>query len=103
VFIVGVYHMANVRVVVVRRRVVVSGRVQGVFFRVSCRDQARLLGVSGWVGNRPDGGVEGVFEGDRAAVDSLVGWCRNGPRGAHVTGVEVIEEPVQGEQGFAVH
>jgi len=89
--------------VVVRWRVVVSGRVQGVFFRASCRDQARLLGVNGWVRNRSDGRVEGIFEGDRAAVESLVGWCRNGPRGAHVSGVEVIEEPVQGEQGFAVH
>ena len=64
---------------VIRRRVVAHGRVQGVFFRDSCRRQASVHGVSGWVTNREDGAVEAVFEGDPAAVQALVEWTRRGP------------------------
>jgi acylphosphatase len=85
-----------------RARVRVRGAVQGVFFRVETRDRARSLGISGWVWNRPDGTVEAVFEGDPERVESMIDWCRRGPRGADVDEVEVSEENPQGEEGFAV-
>jgi acylphosphatase len=85
-----------------RAHVVVSGRVQGVFFRGDARDRARSLGVSGWVTNRRDGTVEAVFEGRRDAVESMVSWCRRGPAGASVDDVQVAWEDPRGEDGFAV-
>jgi acylphosphatase len=87
---------------VIRRRVVVRGRVQGVFFRDSTRERARSRGVAGWVANRSDGAVEAVFEGEPEAVESLVAFCRAGPGGAEVEDVEVGEEPVEGLEGFRV-
>jgi acylphosphatase len=87
---------------VVRARVVVSGRVQGVFFRDETRRRARSLGVSGWVANRPDGTVEAVFEGPREAVESMVGWCGRGPSGARVDDVQTAWEDPRGDEGFAV-
>ena len=86
----------------VRRRVVVHGRVQGVFFRDSCERMASSAGVSGWVRNRNDGAVEAVFEGDPDAVERMVGWARQGPRRADVDRVEVSEEEPVGESGFRV-
>jgi acylphosphatase len=86
----------------VRRRVCVSGRVQGVWFRESCRDRAQAAGVGGWVRNRDDGRVEVVLEGAPAAVDEVVAWCREGPRRARVDRVEVTDEAPVGEQGFRV-
>ena len=86
----------------VRRRVRVSGRVQGVFFRDSCRRQAVAASVAGTVRNLPDGGVEAVFEGAPAAVEELITWCRRGPRLAEVTSVEVVSEPPEGVTGFSV-
>ena len=86
----------------VRRRVVVSGRVQGVFFRDACRRAARTERVTGWVTNRPDGQVEACFEGDEDAVARLVAWCRQGPAGAHVTGVEEVDEEPVGDTGFLI-
>jgi acylphosphatase len=86
----------------VRRRVVVSGRVQGVWFRDSCRRQAELEGLAGWVRNLPDGRVEAVFEGEAPAVDSLVHWCREGPRLAQVSDVQQFDEDPQGETGFVI-
>ncbi|HEX2415572.1 MAG TPA: acylphosphatase [Thermoleophilaceae bacterium] len=86
----------------VRRRVVVHGRVQGVFFRDSTRRQADSLGVAGWVRNRPDGTVEAVFEGEPDAVEQMVGWARRGPRGAEVTRVEANGEAPEGLRGFDV-
>lgn len=87
---------------VVRRRVVVRGRVQGVFFRDSCRREARRRGLAGWVSNRPDGAVEAVFEGEPEAVTALVDWCERGPRGADVDGVDAREEEPEGLSGFDV-
>jgi len=87
---------------VTRRRVIVRGRVQGVFFRDSTSRRARSLGVAGWVTNRSDGAVEAVFEGSPDAVDSMVGFCRSGPRGADVDEVEVSEEAVEGLGGFSI-
>jgi acylphosphatase len=86
----------------VRRRVIVHGMVQGVFFRDSTRRRAASLGVAGWVRNRPDGTVEAVFEGERGAVEELVDWARRGPRGAAVERVEQTEEPPEGLRGFQV-
>ena len=86
----------------IRRRVVVSGRVQGVFFRDSCRREAVAAGVAGWVRNRRDGRVEAVFEGSPGAVERLVAWCRAGPPRAHVDALEVHDEEPVGETGFAV-
>jgi len=82
--------------------VVVDGWVQGVFFRDTCRRMAASAGVGGWVRNRPDGRVEAWFEGDPMAVERLVEWCRQGPPGARVTGIEVTREAPAGERGFRV-
>jgi acylphosphatase len=84
----------------IRRHLWVSGRVQGVWFRGSCTDQANALGVSGWARNLPDGRVEVVAEGDPEAVDKLVEWCRQGPPGAIVTGVDVQMERPEYLAGF---
>lgn len=87
---------------IVRRHVLVSGRVQGVWFRDTCRDRARELGVAGWVRNLDDGRVEGAFEGPSAAVDRLVAWCHEGPSRARVDAVEVRSETPEGLAGFRV-
>ena len=86
----------------IRRRVLVHGLVQGVFFRDSTRRLAQRHGVAGWVANRPDGAVEAVFEGEADAVERLVAFSRAGPRGAQVQSVEVSEEEPEGLRGFAV-
>lgn len=87
---------------VVRQRVLVSGRVQGVFFRDSCQRMAVAHGVAGWVRNRGDGRVEAVFEGAAEGVERLVAWVRHGPPEAQVTGVETQVEPPEGLTGFAI-
>jgi acylphosphatase len=86
----------------VRRRVIVRGNVQGVFFRDSCRREARSRGVTGWVTNRSDGAVEAVFEGDPDAVAALVEFCRRGPRGADVGSVEETSEEPEGLTDFRI-
>ena len=86
----------------IRRRVVVSGRVQGVFFRDSVRRIAASRGVAGWVRNNPDGTVEAVFEGEAEAVSAVLAFCREGPRGAIVEQVEESDEEPQGETGFRI-
>lgn len=86
----------------VRKRVVVHGRVQGVFFRDTTRRIAADRGVSGWVRNNADGTVEAAFEGEPGAVDSMVAFMREGPRGAGVANVEVFEEEPEGTTGFSV-
>jgi acylphosphatase len=82
--------------------VVVHGHVQGVFFRDSIRRLAEREGVRGWVRNRNDGAVEAAFEGSPAAVERLVRFCREGPRGARVDAVESFDEPAEGGSGFSV-
>jgi acylphosphatase len=84
------------------RRVVVRGVVQGVGFRYAVRERARSRGLAGHVRNRPGGEVEATFEGEAAAVDSLVDFCRRGPHGAEVTDVQVDEVPPAGRMGFEV-
>lgn len=85
-----------------RKRVVVHGRVQGVFFRDTCRRMAVAEGVGGWVRNREDGAVEAVFEGEGQAVGRMVAWARVGPRYARVERVEVFEESPEGLARFEV-
>ena len=86
----------------IRRRAVVHGRVQGVFFRDTARRHADSRGVSGWISNRPDGAVEAVFEGEPDAVELMLRFCREGPRGATVERVDVTEEEPEGLSGFAI-
>jgi acylphosphatase len=86
----------------IRRRVTVYGRVQGVFFRDSCRSEARAAGVHGWVRNEPDGSVVAVFEGEPEAVARLCRWCETGPSHARVSRVDVVEEPPEGLRSFDV-
>jgi acylphosphatase len=87
---------------VIRKRVVVRGRVQGVFFRDSVRGRARAHGVAGWVSNRADGAVEVILEGERDAVEWVLRFCRKGPPRADVKEIEVSEEEPEGISGFAI-
>lgn len=86
----------------IRRRVVVHGRVQGVFFRDSARERARAHGVAGWVANRPDGTLEAVLEGEPGAVERVVRFLETGPPRADVERVEVSDEEPEGLSGFSV-
>lgn len=86
----------------VARRVVVHGSVQGVFFRDTTRRRAETRGVGGWVRNRPDGTVEAQFEGKPAAVESMVAFAHEGPRGARVERVEVEDVAPEGAAGFEI-
>ncbi|HYZ93665.1 MAG TPA: acylphosphatase [Actinomycetota bacterium] len=85
-----------------RAHVLVSGSVQGVNFRWYTTQHARRLGVGGWIRNTPDGRVEAVFEGDAQPVEELVEWCRQGPRHARVTSVDVNWEEPEGLYEFDV-
>jgi acylphosphatase len=82
---------------VITKRLVIHGRVQGVYFRDSMRQQARQLGVTGWVRNRPDGTVEATVQGEPEAVTTIIEWARQGPTTAKVTEVKV--EEAQGQFG----
>ena len=86
----------------IRRHVIASGHVQGVFFRGTTQAEARLHGVDGWVRNRRDGTVEAVFEGAPAAVEAMLEFCRRGPRWARVDALDVTEEPPEALRGFEV-
>ena len=86
----------------IRKRVIVHGRVQGVFFRDTTRRTAESRGVTGWVRNNPDGSVEAVFEGPDGAVDAMVRFSREGPRGAMVERMEVRDEEPEGLTGFRI-
>jgi acylphosphatase len=85
-----------------RVRVKISGRVQGVFFRTSCADQADGLGLSGWIRNSSEGGVEAVFEGGDAEIEAILAWCRTGPPHATVDRLAVWEEAPTGAEGFRI-
>ncbi|NNL76736.1 MAG: acylphosphatase [Desulfobacterales bacterium] len=87
----------------VRAHAIISGRVQGVFFRVETQRAANGIGVSGWVRNRSDGTVEAVFEGDRTRIDAVLEWCQEGPPHANVVDVNVTWDDYTGEfQGFEI-
>jgi acylphosphatase len=81
----------------VRVHVIVSGRVQGVFFRSETQDEAMNLSLTGWVRNLPDGKVEAVFEGEKYKVEKLIEFCKHGPPDAIVTKVQVLWEDYTGE------
>ena len=85
-----------------RVHVQVRGRVQGVFFRASCVERARAVGVAGWVRNTLDGDVEAEFEGDADAVAAMIAWCREGPASAVVDHVDVRDAAPIGEESFRV-
>jgi acylphosphatase len=87
---------------VIRRRVVIAGRVQGVGYRVSCARAAQAAGLASSVRNLPDDRVEAVFEGPSDAVEDLVAWCRRGPNAARVRAVTISEEPLTGVTGFQI-
>ena len=80
-----------------RLRVLITGRVQGVFFRASTRDEARARGLAGWARNLPDGRVEALFEGDKRMLENMLVWCRKGPPYAYVDYVEEDWQPYQGD------
>lgn len=86
----------------VARRLVISGGVQGVGFRESCRRAAAKAGIDGWVRNRSDGTVEAWLEGESEAVARVVAWCRHGPSWSAVEAVDVAEEVPVGAEGFRV-
>jgi acylphosphatase len=86
----------------IRRRLVVHGRVQGVFFRDGTREAAEQAGVAGWATNRPDGTVEIVLEGPAHAVEQVVAFARTGPTRARVQRVEESEEAPEGLTGFRI-
>ena len=88
--------------VVIRRRVSVRGHVQGVFFRETTRRRAVTAGIAGWVANTPEGAVEAVLEGEREAVEAVVAFMREGPRGARVDWVDVVSEKPEDLSGFEV-
>ena len=85
-----------------RKRVIVHGNVQGVFFRDSTRRLAAQHGVAGWVRNNPDGSVEAVFEGDPSDVEQLIRFARKGPRGAQVERVDIFDEGPEGLNDFVI-
>ena len=86
-----------------RARILITGLVQGVFFRREITDHARRLGISGWVKNLQDGGVEALGEGEKARLDELIRFCHVGPRGAIVRRVEVEWSDYSGEfRGFRI-
>ncbi len=80
-----------------RVHVLIDGRVQGVFFRSSTRDEAQVRGLVGWARNLPDGRVEALFEGDKRVVEEMLKWCHQGPPYAYVDRVEVEWQPYQGD------
>lgn len=87
----------------VRRKLIISGHVQGVFFRDSCRQMAREQAISGSAHNLPDGRIEIHLEGYKPAVDRVIAWCRLGPPMAEVEKVEVYEERPVGQNGFSIN
>jgi acylphosphatase len=80
-----------------RAHVLVSGRVQGVYYRSNAEDVARGLGLTGWIRNRPDGNVEAVFEGEEKAIEDMIAWCHKGSPSSRVDKVEVAWETPTGE------
>ncbi|MGD9363394.1 MAG: acylphosphatase, partial [Desulfobacterales bacterium] len=87
----------------VRVHAIISGRVQGVFFRMETKQAADRLGVFGWVRNRRDGTVEALFEGDRDRVDAVLEWCKEGPGHAQVSDIKLDWEDYAGEfSGFGI-
>ena len=83
----------------VRVHAIITGKVQGVFFRVETKSAAEGFGLTGWVRNKMDGSVEAVFEGEEADVRAMLSWCQTGPPHARVSKVDVIRQEYTGEFG----
>ena len=83
-------------------KVIISGRVQGVFYRASTQQAANRLNIKGWVKNLPDGCVEAVFEADDKTIDQMVEWCRKGPANAAVSEVAIEPCPVENFISFDI-
>jgi acylphosphatase len=94
--------LGSVSTKVVRVRVFIDGRVQGVGYRATAAQEAVRLGIAGWVRNLYDGRVEAVYEGPRAAVEEMIAWTRRGPAGSWVTKMSIHDEAPKGERGFSV-
>jgi len=86
-------------ILMLRVKLLISGSVQGVFFRQSAKLEAEKLGIVGWVKNRDDGNVEAMVEGEKAKIAEFIKWCKNGPPFAKVEKVEVEEQ--KGAEGFS--
>ena len=87
----------------IRVHAIISGRVQGVFFRMATKQKADACRVRGWVKNLPDGNVEAVFEGEKSRVEEVVAWCRQGPPASRVIRVEIDEQQYTGDwEGFNI-
>ena len=83
--------------------VIISGRVQGVWFRASTKQKAEQLGLTGWVRNTHDGNVEAVFEGEERTVNQMIGWCYTGPPLSKVNNVEIKKQnPTNGFDDFSI-
>jgi len=80
----------------------IKGKVQGVYYRASAREEAQALGLTGWVRNTPEGDVEAVASGDQVSIDKFIAWCHRGPRQSKVVSVEVSQLPEEGFEGFAI-
>ena len=88
---------------ITRAHVLISGRVQGVWYRASAKDKAEQLGLKGWVKNTYDGNVEAAFEGEEDSVESMIAWCHEGPKLANVTNVKVdYEKSTEEFEGFNI-
>ncbi len=92
-----VFRLRKVVITLKRVHVLISGRVQHVYFRHHTEQEAAKYHVNGWVRNLPDGRVEALFEGEEGDVDRILQFCRTGPPSAHVEQVEAVEEPFVGE------
>ncbi|WP_394554470.1 acylphosphatase [Agromyces sp. MMS24-JH15] len=86
----------------IRRRIIVRGRVQGVGYRYSARREAERLAIVGWIRNLRDGDVEAEIEGDEASVAAMLDWFAVGPIGSSVTSTEVTDLPAAGDRGFRI-
>lgn len=87
----------------VQAHVIVSGKVQGVYYRAKAREQAVALELAGWIKNMLDSRVEGIFEGERENVDKMIDWCLQGPSRADVTGLEIEWKEPRGDlSGFII-
>lgn len=86
-----------------RAHVIISGDVQGVFFRANTRQRAKALGIMGWVRNTPDGKVEAVFEGEKQNIEKMISFCKEGPSAAKVKDIDVNWETYKNEfEGFNI-
>ena len=86
-----------------RVSVIISGRVQGVWFRASTKEKADQLGITGWVRNTSDGDVEALFEGDEKIIQEMLDWCHQGPQYARVENVKITKQtPSNGFSGFSI-